>query len=147
MTQYGTYANGINNVNGINSSSVVTYTNAISTTDDGISHKNYGINGVDTKKTTFKSTLSSSSSASPTSSDHLMTQISLNDAKEILSEHLKNQEKQLFSSFKTVELWKDYFEKYKRKTESEIKVRDEEIRRSHQTIENLKKVISQKAQM
>ncbi|CAJ0830396.1 10104_t:CDS:10 [Entrophospora sp. SA101] len=48
---------------------------------------------------------------------------------EILCEHLKNQEKQLFSSFKTVESWKDYFEKYKGTTEKEVKVRDEEIKR------------------
>nr|CAG8535919.1 10233_t:CDS:10 [Entrophospora candida] len=61
---------------------------------------------------------------------------------EILCEHLKNQEKQLFSSFKTVESWKDYFEKYKGTTEKEVKVRDEEIKRSHQEIEYLKKIIA-----
>nr|CAG8454378.1 6867_t:CDS:10 [Entrophospora candida] len=65
---------------------------------------------------------------------------------EILCEHLKNQEKQLFSSFKTVELWKNYFVKYKGKTENEIKVRDEEIKRSHQEIENLKKMIARSKQ-
>ncbi|CAJ0638621.1 727_t:CDS:2 [Entrophospora sp. SA101] len=61
---------------------------------------------------------------------------------EILREHLKNQEKQLFTSFKTVELWKEYFEKSKERYESEIKIRDEEIKRSHQEIDGLKKTIN-----
>ncbi|CAJ0638620.1 726_t:CDS:2 [Entrophospora sp. SA101] len=60
----------------------------------------------------------------------------------ILREHLKNQEKQLFTSFKTVELWKEYFEKSKERYESEIKIRDEEIKRSHQEIDGLKKTIN-----
>ncbi|CAJ0754299.1 9233_t:CDS:2, partial [Entrophospora sp. SA101] len=72
--------------------------------------------------------------------------IHTNSIIEILCEHLKNQEKQLFSSFKTVELWKNYFVKYKGKTENEIKVRDEEIKRSHQEIENLKKMIARSKQ-
>ncbi|CAJ0628545.1 7174_t:CDS:2 [Entrophospora sp. SA101] len=81
-------------------------------------------------------------SYNPSSSDKIISRVDSNDAKEVLREFLINQEKQLFSSFKTIESWKDYSETNLKRHQVEIKTRDEEIKRCHQEIEGLNKIIA-----
>nr|CAG8584826.1 8411_t:CDS:2 [Entrophospora candida] len=109
--------------------------------DDTESSSSFTINTSTLKKSRAEPS-ESLRSYNPSSADKIISRVDSNDAKEVLREFLINQEKQLFSSFKTIESWKDYSETNLKRHQVEIKTRDEEIKRCHQEIEGLNKIIA-----
>ncbi|CAJ0849967.1 1368_t:CDS:2 [Entrophospora sp. SA101] len=109
---------------------------------DWLETNEFNINQVSLTKSSRAEPSESLRSYNPSSSDKIISRVDSNDAKEVLREFLINQEKQLFSSFKTIESWKDYSETNLKRHQVEIKTRDEEIKRCHQEIEGLNKIIA-----
>ncbi|CAJ0835985.1 5659_t:CDS:2, partial [Entrophospora sp. SA101] len=109
---------------------------------DWLETNEFNINQVSLTKSSRAEPSESLRSYNPSSADKIISRVDSNDAKEVLREFLINQEKQLFSSFKTIESWKDYSETNLKRHQVEIKTRDEEIKRCHQEIEGLNKIIA-----